>query len=81
MTLAERILRFVCRLLAPRLREWGEAMAQEAASIRSPVAALSFALGCSVWILGQALSHALRLALTPPEIEAAKTRPVLSGER
>lgn len=72
MTLAERMLRFACRLLAPRLREWGEAMAQEAASIRSPGAALAFALGCSVWIIGQALRQALRSALTPPQIDPAK---------
>lgn len=75
MTLAERILRFACRLLVPRLREWGEAMAQEAASIRAPGAALAFALGCSVWIIGQALSHALRSALTPSQIDPALTRP------
>lgn len=75
MTLAERLLRLACRLLAPRLRDWGEAMAQEAASIRSPGAALAFALGCSGWILGHALAHALRSALTPPEIDPAQTRP------
>lgn len=75
MTLAERVLRLFCRLLGPRLRDWGEAMAQEAASIRPKGAALAFALGCSLWIVGQVLGQALRSALTPPQIELAQTRP------
>ncbi|MBB5745174.1 alpha/beta hydrolase [Brevundimonas variabilis] len=75
MTLAERLLRLACSLLAPRLRDWGEAMAQEAASIRSPGAALAFALGCSGWILGHALAHALRSAVSPPDIDPAQTQP------
>jgi hypothetical protein len=44
------ILRLV-HLLAPRLKDWGEAMVQEAASIRHR-RGLAFALGCSVWIIG-----------------------------
>lgn len=75
MTIAERILRLACRLLAPRLRDWGEAMAQETASIRHPGAALAFALGCSVWIVSHAFGHALRSALTPLDIDPAQARP------
>lgn len=46
MTAAEWIVRRICRLLPPRLTDWGEAMAQEAASIERPSAALIFAVGC-----------------------------------
>jgi hypothetical protein len=72
MTAAERLVRFVCRLLPPGLRDWGEAMAQEAASIERPGAAMAFALGCAAWIVRQALDHALRSALTPAGIDPAE---------
>lgn len=65
MTLAERVVRFACRLLPPALRDWGEAMAQEAASIERPGAAIAFALGCAAWAVRQALGHTLRSVLIP----------------
>lgn len=65
MTAPERIIRAVCRLLPPRLRDWGEAMAQEAASIEKQGAAMAFALDCAAWVVREALGHALRTALTP----------------
>jgi len=65
MTAAEWIVRRICRLLPPRLTDWGEAMAQEAASIERPSAALIFAVGCVAWVIRQALGQALQSALTP----------------
>lgn len=72
MTAAERIVRSVCRLLPPGLRDWGEAMAQEAASIARPAAAMAFALSCAVWVVRQALGHALRSALTQTGTDPAE---------
>ena len=65
MTAAEWIVRRICRLLPPRLTDWGEAMAQEAASIERTSAALIFAVGCVAWVIRQALGQALQSALTP----------------
>lgn len=65
MTAAEWIVRRICRLLPPRLTDWGEAMAQEAASIERPSAALIFAVGCVAWVIRQALGQALQSALAP----------------
>lgn len=69
MTAAEQIIRILCRLLPPALRDWGEAVAQEAASIDKPAAALGFALSCGAWVVREALGHALRSALTPALVE------------
>ncbi len=71
MTAAEQIIRILCRLLPPGLRDWGEAVAQEAASIDKPTAALGFALSCGAWVVREALGHALRSALTPALVEPA----------
>lgn len=65
MTAAERIVRVMCRLLPRSLRNWGEAMAQEAASIQRPAAAIAFAVSCGAWAVRAALGHAVRSALTP----------------
>lgn len=65
MTAAERIIRAICRLLPPGLRDWGEAMAQEAASIEKPGEAMAFAFSCGTWVVREALDQALRSALTP----------------
>lgn len=67
MTAAEWMVRRICRLLPPRLADWGEAMAQEAALIERPGAALIFAVGCVAWVIRQALWRALQSALTPKE--------------
>lgn len=72
MTAAEWIVRSICRLLPAGLRDWGEAMAQEAASIERPAAAIAFALSCGAWAVREALGHALRLALTPTAMDAAR---------
>ena len=66
MTAAERIIRFICRLLPPSLKQWGEAMAHEAASIEKPGAAIAFALSCGVWAVREALGHALRSVTSSP---------------
>ena len=65
MTAAERIVRLCAGWLPPRLSDWGEAMAQEAASIENPVAAMGFAAGCVVWAAREAAIEALRDALRP----------------
>ncbi|WP_428149406.1 hypothetical protein [Brevundimonas sp.] len=65
MTVAERIIRAICRLLPSGLRDWGEAMAQEAASIERTGAAMAFVISCGVWVVREALGHAVRSALTP----------------
>lgn len=72
MTAAEWIIRSLCHLLAPRLEDWGEAMAQEAASIERPGAALVFALGCGAWMISHALGQAFRAALRPRDIGSTK---------
>jgi hypothetical protein len=71
MTAAERIVRCACRLLPPALRDWGEAMAQEAASIERPLAAMAFALGCAAWVVREALRHPARTALGPKAVGPA----------
>ncbi|OYX56815.1 MAG: hypothetical protein B7Y86_08615 [Brevundimonas subvibrioides] len=69
MTVAERIIRVICRLLPPGLRDWGEAMAQETASIPKPGAAMAFALSCGVWVVREALGHALLSGLTSAGVD------------
>jgi hypothetical protein len=71
MTAAEQIIRFICRLLPPDLRDWGEAVAQEAASIEKQGAAMAFALSCGAWVVREALGHALRSVLTSAGVDPA----------
>ena len=72
MTLAERLMRLCAPRLPPRLREWAEAMASEAAFIREPVSALIFALGCIGWAMRMMGVEALKRALTPDLDSVAK---------
>jgi hypothetical protein len=83
MTAAEWIIRSACRLLPPRLKDWGEAMAQETASIERPGAAILFAVGCGAWIVSHALGQAFRAALKPRDISSAEApgREALSWSR
>lgn len=64
MTIAERIVRILGHLLPPNLRPWGEAAAQEAASIDNPTLALAFAVSCGFWVVRASLGHVIRSLLT-----------------
>ena len=82
VTLAERLIRLCTARLPPRLREWAEAMASEAASIREPTSALLFALGCVGWAMRtmsiESLRHALRSEVVSVA-EADSPSPVRDG--
>lgn len=75
MTVPERIIRSICRLLPSAMREWGEAMAQETASIERPAAAMAFALSCGAWVIREALAHILRSALLTASASADAIAP------
>lgn len=71
MTLAERLIRVCTARLPPHLREWADAMASEAASIREPASALHFALGCVGWAIKTMSVEGLKRALTPDPVSVA----------
>ena len=54
-----QIFVLVRRLLPPSLQPWGEAALREAQDMTRPGEALSFALGCLSWALGEAIRYRL----------------------
>ncbi|MDK2748280.1 MAG: hypothetical protein KYX67_13265 [Brevundimonas sp.] len=72
MTFAERLIRLCAARLPSSLREWAEAMASEAASIREPASALVFALGCIGWATRAMSVEALKHALRPDVVSVAE---------
>lgn len=62
-TVPMAVIRFAARILPHHRREWAEAALNEVAYIESRRAALSWALGCMLFVLKERSSHEFARAL------------------